>query len=114
MLQGNIRRPDVTIDCGARDRASLLSSEPTVFFEVLSPSTRAFDLVGKPDEYRQLPSLKHFVLVDPERARVKLYSREPDGWTTADIVGLGSVVPLPGIETELTLAEIYRNVDVEA
>lgn len=57
MTQGNIRRPDVTVDCGPRDPKSLSSSAPTVFFEVLSPSTRAFDFLKKPEEYKRVPTL---------------------------------------------------------
>jgi Uma2 family endonuclease len=110
MQSGNIRRPDVTIACGPFDPDALESAEPAVFFEVLSPSTQSFDFLRKPDEYRQVASLKHFVIVDPQRPRVRLFSRGPEGWTDQDIVGLDSVLPLPGVGVELPFEEIYRRI----
>lgn len=110
MVSGNIRRPDVTVDCGEDDPDSYLSIEPAVFFEVLSPSTEPLDLLGKPDEYRQISSLQHFAIIDPKRPRIKLYTRRGGQWDTDDIIGLDSIVPLTGIGTELTFAEIYRGV----
>jgi Uma2 family endonuclease len=61
MERGNIRYPDVTIDCGKRAPGSFESVEPIVFFEVLSPSTRRFDLLRKAERvsaYGHAPSLR--------------------------------------------------------
>ena len=99
MVSGNIRRPDVSVDCGGYDPDAFLTAQPTVFFEVLSPSNQPLDVITKPDEYRQLPSLRAFVIVDPRRPRVKLYTRQDPDWTTDDIIGIDSVVPLPSIGT---------------
>ncbi len=114
MVAGNIRRPDVTVDCGVSEPTALTTTEPTVFFEVMSPSNRPLDTVTKPDEYRQLTSLKHFVLIDPGRPRVRLFTRTEGGWVDRDIIGLDSTVPLDGIGVELTFAEIYRRVEFDA
>lgn len=114
MVAGNIRRPDVTVDCGVNAPSALTSKEPTVFFEVLSPTNRPLDFVTQPDEYRQLPSLKHFVLVDPYRPYVKLYTRTSVGWVDRDVIGVDSTVPLDGIGVELTFADIYRGVEFDA
>ena len=114
MMTGNIRRPDVTVDCGPIQPDSMLSSEPAAFFEVLSPSTEPLDLLDKADEYRQLPSLRLYVIVDPKRFRVKAYVRAETGWTVSDIIGADSVVTLNGLGEELTFAEIYRGVPFDA
>ena len=113
MVSGNIRRPDVTVDCGPYDPDAHLSSEPAAFFEVLSPSTEPLDLLGKPDEYRQLPSLRLFAVIDPKRPRVKLYTRTSKGWAVADIIGIESALPLEGFGNDLTFAEIYQGITFE-
>ena len=75
---------------------------------MLSPSTTTFDFPAKPDEYRRVPSLRHFVTIDPQRPRVRLHTRGPEGWTEQDIVGLDSTLPLPGIGVDLPFSDIYR------
>lgn len=115
MQEGNIRRPDVTVDCGAVDRDALESAAPTVFFEVLSRSTRTFDQLRKTEEYKSVPTLRHIVLIDPDRPRVWLWSRaeETTPWTDRDILGLEAFVPLPVIGVELPMAAIYDGVVFE-
>jgi len=113
---GNVRRPDATVDCGPVEAMSLSSSGPTVFFEVLSPSTRAIDLVRKADEYKTVPSLRHIVLIDPNVARVGVWSRadEPTPWTSVEVVGVDGQVELPAIDVVLAMAAIYDGMVFEA
>jgi Uma2 family endonuclease len=112
MASGDIRYPDVTIDCGARRPDSYESVQPTVFFEVLSPSTRRFDLIRKTNEYQALPSLRHFVLLEPDRPAALLWTREEDGgWTCDEITGLERDLPLPAVGVVLTMAEVYEDVE---
>lgn len=107
MVNGNVRRPDVS----PRDDRSLSSSGPVVFFEALSRSTRAFDLLKKPEDYKRVPTLRHIVLIDPEEPRVWLWSRasEQHPWADQDVVGLEAVVELPA-GVGLPIAEIYEDV----
>jgi Uma2 family endonuclease len=44
---GQIRRPDIGVDCGRRDPNAMKAASPRVVFEVLSPTTRDFDTIGK-------------------------------------------------------------------
>ena len=115
MPQGNVRRPDATVDCGSLVPTSLESSAPTVFFEVLSKSTRTFDQVRKPEEYKGVPTLRHIVLIDPEAPRVWLWSRpdEATPWFDLDIDGLDATVPLTAIAVDLPMAAIYDGIGFE-
>lgn len=115
MEQGNVRRPDVTVDCGPTERKALASAAPTVFFEVLSPSTRAIDMVKKSEEYKQVPSLRHFVLIEPDVARAAVWSRtdETAPWTDQDFEGLDGRIDLPAIDVTLPLAAIYDGIELE-
>ena len=109
MTGGNVRRPDVTIDCGRFEGRSTESSEPTVFFEVLSPSTRGVDLIRKSHEYRLLPSVRHAVFIEPDRVFVQLWTRDAQGgWGEPDeFEALTDAVPLPAVGVELPVGEIY-------
>ncbi len=61
--------PDVMVTCSAADLTSpLTKSEPTLLIEVLSPSTAAYDRGEKFAQYRRIPSLQEFVLVDAGQA----------------------------------------------
>lgn len=116
MTRGNVRRPDVTVDCGDFDPDALASSEPTVFFEVLSPSTRGVDLVRKADEYRLLPGLQAFVIIEPTRADVALWARVDASGEWAEPVKMEAVtdsLPLAAIGVELPLSEIYEGVPLD-
>jgi Uma2 family endonuclease len=114
MAAGNIRRPDVTIDCARGGGNDLESTEPAVFFEVLSPSTQSYDFIVKAEEYKQVPSLRHFVLIDPRRPRVSVWSRGRDGfWTGEEVTDLQAELTLPGVGASLPLSEIYDGVELE-
>lgn len=107
---GNIRRPDVTIDCGAGDERSMTSETPVAVFEVLSPSTRSYDLTRKPLEYQRIESLRHIVLVDPDSPRLTHLVRDGDRWREEEIVGLDAELSLAALDLSLPLSEIYADV----
>jgi Uma2 family endonuclease len=116
MPGGNVRRPDVTVDCGPAEPDALETTAPTVFFEVLSKSTRTFDIVRKPDEYKTVATLRHIVLIDAREPRVWLWSRadETSPWTDQDVLGLEASVPLAAIGIDLPMVQIYDGITFEA
>lgn len=108
--------PDVSALCGepkfetASDPHSLLN--PQVIFEVLSPSTQAFDRGSKFDRYRKLTSLTDYVLVASERIRVEQHVRQPSGaWQYAEYEHPSSQLRLASLDCALTLADIYERVE---
>lgn len=113
--EDTIRRPDVTVDCGPTAANAMESSEPSVAFEVLSPSTRKTDRFRKLEEYKTVATLSHVALIDPDRPVVLLFSRAADGaWGHEEVQGLESALPLTAIGAELPLAEIYEGLTFEA
>ncbi len=106
--------PDVTVVCGEAhfhplDKDSIIN--PTVLFEVLSPSTEAYDRGEKWAHYRQLDSLQEYVLVSQDKALVEHYVRQDDGsWKFTAASDLGDKITLPSLGCELPLAEIYDRV----
>ena len=110
MPTGNIRRPDVTIDCGPPSPDSLSTTAPTVVFEVLSPSTRLIDLVKKTEEYKTLKSLKHIILMEADIVKVMIWTRNAEGWQLEAFETIEAVLPLTGIGVDLPLTDAYDGV----
>jgi Uma2 family endonuclease len=108
-----LRRPDVVVECGIGSGDDLEVAEPTVLFEVLSPSSERDDLVWKPEEYKRLDSVQQYVAVYPDEALLKVWTREADGrWGDGMLAGLASTLVLPALGTELPLAEVYESVEL--
>ena len=113
MVRGNIRRPDVTVECGRGVGSDLAATEPKVLIEVLSHSTRRFDLLRKTDEYQRVATAAHIVLLEPDQPRAFVWSRDAEGlWTPDQVVGLEAALALPGIGVSVPLAEVYEGVDL--
>jgi Uma2 family endonuclease len=105
--------PDVTVQCSHpefEDEQEDTLLNPLVLFEVLSPSTADYDRGGKFALYRQLPSLQQYVLVSQDRTAVEHYVRETDHWLFSELTGQEAVLPLPSLQCDLPLAEIYLKV----
>ena len=65
---GRMARPDVLVYCGPRvPRGMQEVPSPLILVEVLSPSTRRRDHGVKLEGYFTLPSLQHYLIVDPDR-----------------------------------------------
>ncbi|MDP3068063.1 MAG: hypothetical protein Q8M72_05260 [Methylocystis sp.] len=61
--------------------------------------------------YQLLPSLKHYVLVERDRAHIETFDRVADEWGGVRIFdGLAATLELPAIGVGVPLAEIYRDV----
>ena len=108
--------PDVTVLCGQAQfdderRDTLLN--PTLIIEVLSDSTEGYDRGKKFEHYRKLESLAEYVLIAQDRCHIEAYRRQPNGqWLLVEATDPQSRIPLPAIDGELVLAEVYDKVDM--
>ena len=107
--------PDVVVICAPMAQLDITATKPCVVVEVTSPSTARTDRGEKLTAYRQLATLRAYLIVDHRRRRVERHwrARPDDGWQREEIVLEGSVL-VPCVDTELTLDEIYRRVDLPA
>ncbi len=106
--------PDMSVICGnpdfTDDKFDTVKN-PTVIIEILSPSTRNYDLGGKFLLYKQIESLKEYILVDSESIKVIKYSKNDDNsWLMTEINSLDEYLKLNSIQLELQLVDIYDNV----
>jgi Uma2 family endonuclease len=104
--------PDVVFVAGktryADDQKDVLVN-PTIIFEVLSDSTGNFDRGDKFESYKQIESLKEYILVSQYERRIEhFYKNADDKWITGKVYKQG-VLPLLSIPYSLPLKQIYHN-----
>lgn len=109
--------PDATVICGDpefEDNQFDTLINPTILFEVLSDLTESWDRGGKFRQYREIPSLKEYVMVTQDRASVERYIRQADGgWLLQEIQSIEDPVRFDSIDVTVPLSEIYRNIRFE-
>lgn len=107
--------PDVTVICGKLEHAALdrnTAVNPTLLVEVLSAGTEAYDRGTKFDHYRQIPTLREYLMIAQNSPALERHLRNADGtWTATIVTGLEQSLLLPSVGVTLALAEIYENVD---
>lgn len=108
--------PDVVVACDEpqfEDAAVDTLLTPTVIIEVLSDSTKNYDRGGKWRHYRQIPSLKHYLLVSQDSMEIEMYTRnDDDSWRLTDHRPTDDVV-LTAIDCRLKWDEVYARVTFE-
>ncbi|HLK81473.1 MAG TPA: Uma2 family endonuclease [Xanthobacteraceae bacterium] len=112
---GQIRRPDIGVDCGRRDPNAMRAASPRMVVEVLSPTTRDFDTIGKLEEYKLVDSLERIVVIEPNAPEVIVWARGTNrSWQKAVRQGLDEEIGMPEIGVTLPLKEIYDGVEFPA
>jgi Uma2 family endonuclease len=103
--------PDAMVVCHPNPPTDHFHDQPVVIIEVLSDSTRRTDLGEKRDAYLTIPSLKVLVFVEPDSPYVIVHRRKAEGGFAVEALsGLDVILPLPEIEAELPLGELYEQV----
>ncbi|WP_295432696.1 Uma2 family endonuclease [uncultured Thiodictyon sp.] len=110
--------PDVVVLCERpvfHDRRRDVLTDATLVAEVLSPSTEGYDRGGKFALYRDLPSLRQYVLIAQDRPAVDLFTRQADGrWLLEAYTDPAVPIHFESIGCTLTLGEVYDKVEFEA
>lgn len=102
--------PDVMVTCDPDDDDELIVRAPCLVVEVISPNTRTTDLREKLMIYRQIPSLRSYLIVQQDERRVTRHWRDEHGnWWWGEMTGSGSV-PIDCLDTELSIDQIYEGV----
>jgi Uma2 family endonuclease len=109
--------PDIMIVCDppeyAPENRDTLTN-PQVVIEVLSDSTERYDRTTKFRHYKQLPSVKEYVLVSQNEALVERYTRQADEtWAQTDFVGLEATMTLATVKVSVPMADIFRSVEFQ-
>lgn len=105
--------PDLAVICGTVQTTSENADtivNPRVVVEILSPSTKDYDMGTKSELYRELPSLEEYVLVSQDRWRIEVLRRDGSEWRLARYEGADALLPLRSLEIEIPLREVFGGV----
>jgi Uma2 family endonuclease len=102
--------PDASVVCRPNPPTDSFQDEPAALLEVLSRRTRRVDEGEKKDAYLTIPSLGVYLLVEQEQPAVVVFRRAKGAFVREVYQGLEAVIPLPEIDAELPLAELYEGV----
>ncbi len=107
---------DISIICGEiitlnNDEYNVLN--PTVIIEVLSSSTKNYDRGEKFKLYRDITTLKEYILVDSESIHIETFRlNENDHWELEEYNSAEDILIIKAIEENITLSEIYDGVRI--
>lgn len=95
--------PDALVYCGpALPGDAIEVPEPVIVVEVLSPSTAHRDISGKLAGYFRVPSVQHYLILDPDRRLVVHHARGEGELIATRIVAEGPVyLSPPGLRIEV-------------
>jgi Uma2 family endonuclease len=102
--ESTVYEPDAMIRCGPMLPSEVvLIADPAVVVEVVSLSSRSIDTGTKLADYFRVPSVRHYLFVEPAARRVTHHRRAEAGKIIARILGEDATLALdpPGIEVRI-------------
>ena len=106
--------PDISVVCGEvitlnNDNWNILN--PAVIIEVLSPSTKNYDRGEKFMLYRDIPTLKEYILIDAEHIHIEAFRlNAAHRWELEEYNSPGDLLHIKTVDEIIPLAEIYDGV----
>ena len=106
--------PDISIVCGEvitlnDDEYNVLN--PTVIIEVLSKSTKNYDRGEKFKLYRDIPTLKEYILVDSQSIHIEAFRMNKNNhWELEEYNAIDTDLEVKAINVNILLNDIYDGV----
>ncbi len=100
---------DVVVRCGPLLPGGH-AHDPLVVAEVLSPATLRIDRGRKAEFYRSLQTLRAYLIVHQDEARVDVWSRGNGPDWSLRVLGRDDVIPLPDLGGEVPVAALYHGI----
>jgi Uma2 family endonuclease len=104
---------DISIVCRdivSNDENSDSIIQPSVLIEILSPSTKNYGRATKFKLYRDIPSLKEYVLVDSEAINIEVFRITEDRpWQLEEYKNFTDMLDIKTVTCQLTLSDIYQD-----
>jgi Uma2 family endonuclease len=102
--------PDVSVVCGPREldpESKHAVNNPALLVEVTSRSSEEYDRGEKFEHYKQMPSLREYVLVSHHEPSIEVRRREADGRWTTHVARAGERIELATVACTLDVSAIY-------
>jgi Uma2 family endonuclease len=104
--------PDISIIC-----RELISSteeldsvvEPVIIIEILSESTQNYDRGAKFKLYRDIPTLKEYIMVDSDSISIECFRvNKTNHWELEEYKTLEQILSIPTLAVNLSIKQVYE------
>ncbi|MEP7252894.1 MAG: Uma2 family endonuclease [Ginsengibacter sp.] len=107
--------PDATIICGEPEfddgQIKDTIKNPSVIFEILSPSTEDYDIGKKFFFYMQMESLKQYITIDSRNMHLRIANKMEDGtWKFSELMEKDDLLFIDSIGLNIPLTDIYNGI----
>ena len=105
--EGNFFYPDIAVF--SPDVQKYYSDKPVLLIEVLSDTTRKYNLTDKFIQYQKFETLFYYLCIEPEQQVVIFYYKQDDGeWMTETFTKDEQVISLPKLNIQFTVKDVYN------
>lgn len=103
----NFFYPDIVVF--TKNFKRYFTSEPILIIEILSETTRKYDLTDKFIQYQKIPSLQYYLCVEPEQQVVFFYFKNENGeWLAETFTKDESMIELPALIISFSVKDVYN------
>ena len=108
-----VRYPDALVACTRVPDSAHMVEGAVVVFEVLSPTSGRTDRIVKLREYRAVPSIRRYVILEHAGIGLTVFARADAGadWTATALTAEDTLA-LPELGIEIPVVAFYENVDL--
>jgi Uma2 family endonuclease len=109
--------PDISIFCNGIETLNndeMNAVNPSVIIEVLSPGTRDYNRGLKFKLFRDIPSLKEYILIESESVNVEVFSINQKGlWELREYKSIDETLLIQTIHMELPVHVLYEGTKLQ-
>ncbi len=107
--------PDLVVVCGEDNEDEYYAVKPKMIIEILSPSTSLTDRREKMFAYKEIESLREYVMIEQNRMYAEIYRRRDDGGNLWDWIEFetGEEIELAAVDFKMPMTEIYTGVQLQ-
>lgn len=98
--------PDIAVCYSKTEK--YFSAEPLLIVEVLSDTTRKYNLTDKFIQYQKIETLEYYLCVEPEQQVVLFYYKQENEWITETFTKDEQLISLPKLNISFSLKDIYN------
>jgi Uma2 family endonuclease len=92
----------------------VFQDHPVLIIEVLSPSTRSYELDEKMTAYLSIPSLECYIVLEQHQPVAIVMRRSNRGFFREQVEGVEATINLPFLGCSLSMWEIYEGIEFTA
>ncbi len=104
--EGNFFYPDLAVCYPKVEK--YFSQQPLLIVEVLSDTTRKYDLTDKFIQYQKIETLQYYLCVEPEQQVVLFYYKQNNEWIAETFTKNEELISLPELNISFPLSDIYN------